>query len=107
MPLRVALYAEGKDEPVADLAVTSIDYARSRPPTLAVTPPAGARAVDLADELATWSATADEHFGGPAVEGLEAVRAAIPFRAAGAGRPRRPAARHGAPARQRTGARPR
>ncbi len=43
------------------------------------TPPAGTREVDLADELGTWSATADEHFGGPAVEGLEAVRAAVPF----------------------------
>ena len=80
VPLRVALFAEGKDEPVADLAVTSIDYAPVAPAAVAVAVPPGARAVDLADELETWSATADEHVGGPAVEGLEAVRAAVPFR---------------------------
>jgi hypothetical protein len=79
VPLRVAVFAAGRDEPVADLAVRSIEYGPVAAADLAVTPPAGAREVDLADELETWSASADEHFGGPAVEGLQAVRAAVPF----------------------------
>ena len=41
VPLRVALFAEGKDAPVADLAVTSIAYAPVAPEDLAVVRAAG------------------------------------------------------------------
>jgi hypothetical protein len=46
-PLKVALYARGASTPAVELAVTDISYGVSDPSVFDVTPPAGAKIVDL------------------------------------------------------------
>jgi hypothetical protein len=75
IPLRIAVTAAGSSTPVLALEVTDISYGSVDPGTLAVTAPAGAKVVDLSSPM---------HVGGKdgghaAVEGLEAVQAAVPF----------------------------
>jgi len=75
IPLRIAVTAAGSDTPVLALEVTDISYGSVDPSTLAVSAPAGAKVVDLTSPL---------HVGGKdgghsAVEGLQAVQAAVPF----------------------------
>jgi len=75
IPLRIAVTAAGSDTPVLALEVTDISYGSVDPSTLGVSAPAGAKVVDLTSPL---------HVGGKdgghsAVEGLQAVQAAVPF----------------------------
>jgi hypothetical protein len=76
IPLRIAVTAAGSSSPVLALEVTDISYGPVDAGTLAVTPPAGAKVVDLGSP--THTAGADGKAGAP-VEGLSAVQAAVPF----------------------------
>jgi hypothetical protein len=68
--------AAGSNSPVLALEVTDISYGSVDQSALAVSPPAGARVVDLGS-LTGAKAGAIDH--GPAVTGVTAVQAAVPF----------------------------
>ena len=74
VPLRVAIYAQGSSKPVLELAATHISYGSVPSSDVDVSPPAGAKTVDL-------GAAAKDHQGpaAPSVSGLDAVRAAAGF----------------------------
>jgi outer membrane lipoprotein-sorting protein len=74
VPLRVGVYAQGSSAPVLELAVTDISYGAVPSSDVDVSPPAGARVVDLGT-----GAHADSGAAEPAVTGLDAVRAAAGF----------------------------
>jgi len=75
VPLRVAIYAQGGSKPVLELAATEISYGTVSSSDVEVTPPAGAKTVDLAAPGKT------EAPGGKAkpVTGFAQVQAAVDF----------------------------
>jgi outer membrane lipoprotein-sorting protein len=73
-PLRVGVYAQGSSSPVLELTVTDISYGSVASSDIDVTPPAGAKVVDLGT-----SGKPDTGSSQPAVTGLSAVQAAAPF----------------------------
>lgn len=75
VPLRVAVYAQGSSKPVLELAATDVSYGSVPSSTVEVSPPAGAKVVDLS------SAAKPETGAGKAnaVTGLAAVQAAVDF----------------------------
>ena len=75
VPLRVAVYAQGSSKPVLELAATDVSYGSVPSSTVEVSPPAGAKVVDLS------SAAKPETGAGKAnaVTGLTAVQAAVDF----------------------------
>ncbi len=81
VPLRAALTAQGQADPVLSLEATDISYEPVPASTFAVGPPAGAKVTEL--DRAQVEQKAKRHKGhdrpGKDVEGLAAVRAAVPF----------------------------
>lgn len=75
IPLRVAVTAAGDNSPVLALEVTDISYGSIDAGTFAITPPASAKVVHLGSP--TYSGKAAE--GSSPIEGLSAVRSAVPF----------------------------
>lgn len=77
IPLRVAIYAQGSSTPALALEATHISYGAVAASTVDVTPPAGAKVVDLS------SATSGTDQSGTDttkhVSGLDAVQAAVDF----------------------------
>jgi outer membrane lipoprotein-sorting protein len=73
-PLEVAVYAQGSSSPVLALEVTDISYGPVSSSDIAVTPPAGAKIVDLSSQSQSGSGTDT-----PPVTGLANVQAAAPF----------------------------
>jgi hypothetical protein len=73
-PLRVGVYAQGSSAPVVELAVTDISYGSVPSADVDVSPPAGAKVVDLGSNLHR-----DQSSSTPAVTGLDAVKAAADF----------------------------
>jgi hypothetical protein len=73
-PLRVGVYAQGSSSPVLELTVTDISFGAVSSSDVAVSPPAGAKVVDLGTGLHP-----DNGSSTPAVTGLAAVQAAAPF----------------------------
>jgi outer membrane lipoprotein-sorting protein len=73
-PLRAGIYAQGSSSPVLELTVTSISYGRVPSSDVDISPPAGAKVVDLGTP-----APADHERSTPAVTGLHRVRAAAHF----------------------------
>jgi outer membrane lipoprotein-sorting protein len=73
-PLEVAIYAQGSSSPVLALEVTDISFGDVSQSDIAVTPPAGAKIVDLSSQSKSGSGTET-----PPVAGLAAVQAAAPF----------------------------
>jgi outer membrane lipoprotein-sorting protein len=73
VPLRFAIYARGQSDPVLELSVTDISFGSVPSSALNITPPAGARTVDL---------TGRGHSGKERkpLTGLAQVQAAVPFR---------------------------
>ncbi len=74
VPLRIGVDAQGSSSPVLELAVTQISYGAVAASDVDISPPAGAKVVDLG--------TGPQSGGGgstPAVTGLAAVQAAAPF----------------------------
>jgi outer membrane lipoprotein-sorting protein len=76
VPLKLALYARGNGSPVLALTVTKISYGPVAASTFAITPPAGAKVVDLTTGT---KSPADSPRRGAAVTGLRAVQKALPF----------------------------
>jgi hypothetical protein len=79
VPLRVALYAEGGDEPVVELEATEVSYAPVAEADVTIEPPGDARVVDLASRLDDLRAEAEQHLDAEGAEGVEAVSRAVPF----------------------------
>ena len=75
VPLRAAVYALGASSPVLSLAVTDVSYGAVSASDVDVSPPAGAKVVQLDSSNASGS-TADK---GAPVTGLGAVQAAAGF----------------------------
>ena len=78
IPLRIAIYAQGSSTPALALEATNVTYGAVPSSAVDVTPPAGAKTVDLS------SATSDKHQSGDATDpantgGLDAVQAAVDF----------------------------
>jgi hypothetical protein len=76
VPLHISLAAAGSSSPVLALDVTDISYGAVDPSALAVGAPASARVVDVGS---LGGAAGHDGTPGNATEGLEAVRAAVPF----------------------------
>jgi outer membrane lipoprotein-sorting protein len=73
-PLRAGIYAQGSSSPVLELTVTSISYGRVPSSDVDISPPAGAKVVDLGTP-----SPADHERSTPPVTGLDKVRAAAHF----------------------------
>jgi outer membrane lipoprotein-sorting protein len=74
-PLRIGIYAQGTSAPVLQLEVTDISYGPVSASDVDVSPPAGAKVVDLGTGTGTNHSGSSE----PAVTGLTAVQAAARF----------------------------
>ena len=75
VPLRVAVFAAGKADPVLELKATDISYGRVDPSTFAVDVPPGAKVVDVAPHAAGGAHAKP-------IEGLDRVQARVPFKLA-------------------------
>jgi hypothetical protein len=73
-PLRIGVYAQGSSAPVLELAVTDISYGSVPSSDVDVSPPPGAKVVDLGT-----APPGEKGSGTPAVSGLDAVQAAAGF----------------------------
>lgn len=73
-PLKVAVYAQGSSSPVLALEVTDISFGAVSSGDIEISPPAGAKVVDLSSQSKSGSGTET-----PPVTGLAAVQAAAPF----------------------------
>ncbi|HMG98451.1 MAG TPA: hypothetical protein VK546_05985, partial [Gaiellales bacterium] len=76
VPLHISIAAAGSSSPVLALDVTDISYGSVDAGALAITPPAGAKVVDLGSLDHTGAAGSS---GTSATQGLTAVQAAVPF----------------------------
>jgi outer membrane lipoprotein-sorting protein len=76
-PLRIAIFAQGSDSPVLELRATDISYGPVAAGDVDVSPPAGAKVVDLGS-LGKGSQSKSGS-DGKAVTGLDAVQAAADF----------------------------
>ena len=74
-PLKVAVYAQGSSSPVLALEATDISFGAVSQSDIAVSPPAGAKVVDLSSRSTTGGTGTDT----APVTGLAAVQAAAPF----------------------------
>ena len=74
VPLRIGIYAQGSSTPALELAVTDISYGAVASSDVDISPPAGAKVVDLGSGLQS-----SQGGGTPAVTGLDAVQAAADF----------------------------
>jgi hypothetical protein len=74
-PLRVGIHAQNDSSAVLQLAVSDISYASVASADVDVSPPAGAKVVDLG----SGSSLHDKTSSTPAVTGLDAVKAAADF----------------------------
>jgi outer membrane lipoprotein-sorting protein len=74
VPLRAAIYAQGDSSPVLELTATDVTYGPVANADVNISPPAGAKVVDLSPPSST---TGDKKT--PPVTGKAAVAAAVPF----------------------------
>jgi len=97
-PLRAAIYAQGKSDPVLELKATDVSYGAVSDSDVSITPPAGARVVDLSPSDAKRGAREHARKGKRgakhnAVRGVDAVQRELDFDLAApaklAGLPRR------------------
>ncbi|HEY2371701.1 MAG TPA: hypothetical protein VGH82_04060 [Gaiellaceae bacterium] len=77
IPLRVAIYAQGGSSPALALDATKISFGSVDPADVDISPPAGAKVVDLSSALASHSGT--DQSGTADTTGLAAVQAAVDF----------------------------
>jgi outer membrane lipoprotein-sorting protein len=88
VPLRAAVYAQGQAAPVLELKATDISYGPVSASDVALTPPAGAKVVDISPPAPNAG-----HAHGKSVNGVAAVRSRLAFPLAApsrlAGLPRR------------------
>jgi len=77
IPLRIAIYAQGSSSPALALEATHVTYGAVASSAVDVTPPAGAKVVDLSSAASgTGQGAADQSTH---VTGLDAVQAAVDF----------------------------
>ena len=77
IPLRIAIYAQGSSSPALALEATHVTYGAVASSAVDVTPPAGAKVVDLSSAASgTDQGGADQSTH---VTGLDAVQAAVDF----------------------------
>src|SRR4051794_26693495 len=81
VPLRVAVYPRGSSSPVLELKATDVSYGSVPASTFAVTPPKGAKVVDVSPGAANRS-SAGRRKKHSEVSGRAAVAKAVPFRLA-------------------------
>jgi outer membrane lipoprotein-sorting protein len=74
VPLRAAVYAQGQKSPVLELEATDITYGPVSASDFAVTPPAGAKTVEVNPPLGR-----DQHGNPASVNGLAAVQRHVDF----------------------------
>ncbi len=74
VPLRAAIYAQGSSTPVLALTATDITYGPVASTDVDVSPPAGAKVVDLGGRTTDGSGSST-----PPVTGVDAVQAALSF----------------------------
>lgn len=79
VPLHVAIYAQGETTPVLELTATDISYGPVAASDVDVSPPAGAKIVNLSLPTGTGSGSATKT---TPVTGVDAVGAALPFKLA-------------------------
>jgi outer membrane lipoprotein-sorting protein len=82
-PLRFAVYAKGQASPVLELAVTDISYGPVPAGDFAVSPPAGAKTVDVSP--AKGDGASKHAAKGKEIVGLAAVQSAVRFKLAAPG----------------------
>jgi len=75
-PLRAAIYASGNSSPVLELKATDISYGAVSSSVFNVSPPAGAKVVNLSPSKV---ANSGQHSDGPPVTGTDAVGKAVSF----------------------------
>jgi hypothetical protein len=78
VPLKVAIYAQGSSSPVLALEATNVSYGDVPNSDVQVSPPAGAKIIDLSSQ-AQGAGAKDK--SAPSVTGLDAVTKAAPFTA--------------------------
>ncbi len=78
VPLRLAIYAQGSSSPVLALEATEISFGAVAASDVVVSPPAGAKVVDLSSAQSPSSSTDTSPANG-AITGLDAVQAAAGF----------------------------
>ncbi|HXV05670.1 MAG TPA: hypothetical protein VFP23_07210, partial [Solirubrobacterales bacterium] len=76
VPLRAAIYARGESSPVLELTATEVEFGSVPDSVFEVTPPPGAKVVDLNPPSGNDSEGGGES---PPVTGLEAVRSRVSF----------------------------
>jgi hypothetical protein len=74
VPLKVAVYAQGSSSPVLALEATNVSYGDVPNSDVQVSPPAGAKIVDLSSQAQGGNGSST-----PTVTGLDAVTKAAPF----------------------------
>jgi hypothetical protein len=74
VPLKVAIYAQGSSSPVLALEATNVSYGDVPNSDVQVSPPAGAKIVDLSSQAQGGNGSST-----PPVTGLDAVTKAAPF----------------------------
>jgi hypothetical protein len=77
VPLKVAIYAQGSSSPVLALEATNVSYGDVPSSDIQVSPPAGAKIVDLSSQAQAGGKGTST----PPVTGLDAVTKAAPFSA--------------------------
>jgi outer membrane lipoprotein-sorting protein len=77
IPLRVAIYAQGSSTPALALEATNISYGAVSSSNVDISPPAGAKVVDLSSAAGKDAAGTGSH--AKQVTGLPAVQAAVDF----------------------------
>ncbi len=77
IPLRVAIYAQGSSSPALALEATHISFDAVDSSAVDISPPAGAKVVDLSSVFASHTGT--DTSGAPDTTGLAATQAAVDF----------------------------
>jgi hypothetical protein len=78
VPLRGAIYAQGRSEPVLELAATDVEYEPVDDQNLELEAPSNAKTIEFdADEVSGEHKSSE---GGHEAKGLEAVQAKVPFK---------------------------
>jgi outer membrane lipoprotein-sorting protein len=88
VPLRVAVYAQGSNTPVLELAATNINFGDVPASDFNVSPPSNAKVVKISQPTGSQAAEANAHIKGAKqrakaagrVRGLSAVQGAVPFK---------------------------
>ena len=77
VPLRIAIYAQGSSSPALALEATHISFGSVDSSAVDISPPAGAKVVDLSSAVASHSGS--DQSGSTDTTGLAAVQAAVDF----------------------------